>query len=40
MKIESKSIVWMSPGTGMIKTESYSSDDKLMGSTVLEAINK
>ncbi len=40
MKIESKSITWMAPGAGMIKTESYSSDDKLMGSTVLDAINK
>jgi hypothetical protein len=40
MKIESKTTQWMCSGTGMIKTETYSSDGKLAGSTVLEAINK
>jgi hypothetical protein len=40
MKYESKSSVWVCPGTGMIKTENFSSDDKPAGSTILEAINK
>jgi len=40
MTITSKSTQWMCSGTGMIKTETYSSDGKLAGSTILEAINK
>ena len=40
MTITSKTTQWMCSGTGMIKTETYSSDGKLAGSTVLEAINK
>jgi hypothetical protein len=40
MKFEAKSTQWMNPGTGMIKSESYSTDNILTSSTVLEKINK
>lgn len=35
MKITMKSIEWLSPETGMIKSESYNGSDKYMGKTEL-----
>ncbi len=39
MKMVLKSIEWLSPGTGMIKSESYSDSDKLTGRSELIEIN-
>lgn len=39
MKLVVKSIDWLSPGTGMIKSESYSDSDKLTGRSELIEIN-
>lgn len=39
MTMKVKSIEWLSPGTGMIKSESYSDSDKLTGRSELIEIN-
>ena len=40
MKMVVKSTEWLSPGTGMIKSESYSGSDKYMGKSELVEINR
>jgi len=40
MKIETKSSEWLSKGSGIIKSENYSSDGSITSSMVLSAINK
>ena len=40
INVKSKGAEWYSKGTGMIKSETYSTDGKLLGSNVLTAIKK
>lgn len=40
VNVKTKSAEWYSKGTGLIKSETYSTDGKLLGSTVLASIKK
>lgn len=40
VNVKAKGVEWYAAGTGMIKSETYSTDGKLLGSNVLTAIKK
>jgi hypothetical protein len=40
VNVKAKAVEWYSKGTGMIKSETYSTDGKLMGSNVLTSLKK
>ncbi len=40
MNMKSKGVEWYAKGVGMVKSETYSSDGKLLGSNVLTALKK
>jgi hypothetical protein len=40
VNVKSKGVEWYSKGVGMVKSESYSSDGKLLGSNVLNSLKK
>jgi hypothetical protein len=40
VNVKTKAIEWYAKGTGLVKTESYSTDGKLLGSSVLNSIKK
>jgi hypothetical protein len=40
MNMKTKSVEWYSKGVGLVKSETYSTDGKLMGSNVLTALKK
>ena len=40
INVKTKSIEWYAKGVGMVKSESYNTDGKLMGSNVLTSFKK
>jgi hypothetical protein len=40
MNVKTRSVEWYAGGVGMIKSETYSSDGKLLGSNVLTSLKK
>jgi len=40
VNVKSKGVEWYTAGIGMIKSETYSSDGKLLGSNILTSLKK